>query len=137
MLKVFTTSPCFIDPKYSSRGLFVEKRINREDAPNYKYSNLYLGVKPTSVQSASRGDNYAGWGGPSNHRTNLSGDVSYIFLITQDGKNVIESYVSAAYKNSWQKDLQSQLAIAGYNVGLIDGFAGDATKKPVEALGLL
>ena len=37
--------------------------------------------------------------------------------------------MSAAYKNSWQKDLQSQLTIAGYDVGLIDGFAGDATKQ--------
>jgi hypothetical protein len=120
----------FIDPKYGSIGyLGVIKKINRADARNYKNTNLYLGVKPTSVQSVKEGSNYAGYGGPSDHRTSLNGEVSYIFLITQDGKNVIESYVSAAYKNSWQKDLQSQLTIAGYDVGLIDGFAGDVTEQ--------
>ena len=120
----------FIDPKYGSIGyLGVIKKINRADARNYKNTNLYLGVKPTSVQSVEEGSNYARYGGPSDHRTSLNGEVSYIFLITQDGKNVIESYVSAAYKNSWQKDLQSQLTIAGYDVGLIDGFAGDVTEQ--------
>jgi peptidoglycan hydrolase-like protein with peptidoglycan-binding domain len=58
--------------------------------------------------------------------------VSYLFLITKDGKNVVKSYVSSDYKKSWQKDLQSQLTIAGYDVGLIDGFAGDTTKGAVE-----
>jgi hypothetical protein len=132
LLKIMnaTTPKNFIDPKYRSIGkLGVVKKINRADARNYKNTNLYLGVKPISIQSVKEGSNYAGYGGPSDHRTSLNGEVSYIFLITQDGKNVIESYVSAAYKNSWQKDLQSQLTIAGYDVGLIDGFAGDATKQ--------
>jgi len=124
----------FIDPKYSySRNFGATKRIGRKDAPNYKYVQLYFGVKPTVVQSAQRGSNYGGYSGPRDHVTKLSGDVSYIFLITKDGKNVVESYVSSDYKNSWQQDLQSQLTIAGYDVGLIDGFAGDATKKAIEA----
>ena len=95
--------------------------------------DLYFGVKPKAVESVNKGSNYAGYGGPSDHITRLNGEVSYIFLITRDGENVVESYVSSDYKNSWQRDLQSQLTIAGYDVGLIDGFAGDATKGAVES----
>ena len=123
----------FLDRKYASIGKFgVRKKISRERAPNYKSSDLYFGVKPKAVASVEEGSNYAGWNGPSDHITSLNGEVSYIFLITKDGENVVESYVSSDYKKSWQKDLQSQLAMAGYDVGLIDGSAGDATKGALE-----
>ena len=46
---------------------------------------------------------------------------------------MVESYVSTTYKNTWQRDLQSQLVKAGYDVGMIDGFVGDATKKALES----
>ena len=92
-----------------------------------------LGVKPTGIESVSRGDNNAYYGGPSDHHTKLKGGVSYLFLLTRDGEHVIESYVSNKYNRTWQRDLQSQLMIAGYDVGSIDGFAGDATKKALES----
>jgi hypothetical protein len=123
----------FLDSKYASIGkLGVKKNIGREDAPNYKNANLYFGVKPKTVQSVSKGSSTEGLR-PYDHTTKLSGEVSYLFLITQDGKNVIESYISGAYKKSWQKDLQSQLTIAGYDVGAIDGFAGETTKAALES----
>lgn len=124
----------FLDPKYASIGSFgVRKKISRERAPDYKNVDLYFGVKPTAVQSVRKGSNYGGYSAPDDHITRLTGTVSYLFLITKDGKNVVESYVSSDYEKSWQKDLQSQLTIAGYDVGLIDGFAGDATKGAVES----
>lgn len=122
----------FIDPKYASIGSFgVRKKISRERAPNYKNVDLYFGVKPTAVNGVRKASNY-GYREPDDHITYLDGEVAYLFLITQDGKNIVESYVSSDYKNSWQRDLQSQLTIAGYDVGLIDGFAGETTKRAVE-----
>ena len=119
----------FIGPESYSSNIKVKKLIARADARRFKNTKLFLGVSPKTVQSVRKGSNGSGYRGPSDHRTKLGGDLSYIFLITADGKDVVESYVSATYKKTWQRDLQSQLVIAGYDVGIIDGFAGDATKK--------
>lgn len=119
----------FIGPESYSSNIKVKKLIARADARRFKNTKLFLGVSPKTVQSVRKGSNGSRYRGPSDHRTKLGGDLSYIFLITADGKDVVESYVSATYKKTWQRDLQSQLVIAGYDVGIIDGFAGDATKK--------
>jgi len=115
----------FVDTNYTNPKYFkVRKRIARADAPRFKNTKLFIGVRPKTINSVKKG---------IKHSTRLGGDVSYIFLITADGKEVVESYVSGTYKNTWQRDLQSQLVIAGYDQSMIDGFAGDATNKALES----
>jgi hypothetical protein len=122
-------------PKWSRAqgGFEVRKSIARADAPRFKYAKLFVGVRPETLLSASRGSNNRRWSGPSDHRTGLGGDVSYMFLITDDGKDVIDSYVSETYTKTWQRDLQSQLVIAGYGGEMIDDFASDSTKEALES----
>ena len=121
------------EPSYRNR-LNVAKKIKRSIAPAYKEAVLLVGIMPTQVDSVSKGtnfarNNYSDLSGPEDHFTRLRGEVSYIFLLTRDGKNVIESYVAGHYQQNWQRDLQAQLAIAGFNIGKIDGVTGDKTKS--------
>ena len=122
----------FSKEKYVTR-MEVEKRVERSSAPAFKNALLLVGIKPTKIAYVSKGNNGYGKWEPKNHITNLNGNLSYAFLLTNDGSHVIESYFDNYYEQTWQRDLQSQLVIAGYDVGAIDGFAGDSTKRALES----
>lgn len=117
---------------------YLKVEVPRSIAKDWKVATVFFGIKVTGYVDYERAhwDSYTTWE-RENNRTNydltLEAELSFAGVASKDGKKFIKTVFGEGFQRTWKTDLQSQLAILGYDVGSIDGSIGMKTEKAVQA----